>query len=176
MSLDPESEPVREVYAYYGLAMYWAQCVEQSIFQHLIFFDYFPKAIASYSTSEKWAAEFDQYESRELGQTMGKLVRRLREAGQPTQSIERALADVLLQRNWLAHGYFSDRAIEFTLPEGRSGMIAELESLREVFMAAADELDAITLPLATKYGMTEEMLSKVQAEMMEEYAKSRSNA
>jgi hypothetical protein len=55
-------------------------------------------------------------------------------------------------------------------------MIAELESLREVFMAAADELDAITLPLATKYGMTEEMLSKVQAEMMEEYAKSRSNA
>lgn len=32
MSLDPESEQVREVYAYYGLAMYWAQCVEQSIF------------------------------------------------------------------------------------------------------------------------------------------------
>ena len=176
MSLDPESEQVREVYAYYGLAMYWAQCVEQSIFQHLVLFDYFPKAIASYSTAEKWATEFDEYESRELGQTMGKLVRRLREAGQPTQSIERALAEVLQQRNWLAHGYFSDRSIEFTLPEGRSGMIAELESLREMFMAAAKELDAITLPLATKYGMTEEMLSKAQAEMMEEYAKSRSNS
>ena len=176
MSLDPESEQVREVYAYYGLAMYWAQCVEQSIFQHLLFFDYFPKAIASYSTPEKWATEFDQYESRELGQTMGKLVRRLREAGQPTQSIERALADVLRQRNWLAHSYFSDRSIEFTLPEGRSDMIAELENLREMFMVAVDELDSITLPLATKYGMTEEMLSKAQGKMMEEYAKSRSSA
>lgn len=107
---------------------------------------------------------------------MGKLVRRLREAGQPTQLIERALADVLRQRNWLAHGYFSDRAIEFTLPEGRSGMIAELESLREMFKVATSELDAITLPIATKYGMTEEVLSKVQVEMMAEYTKSKSDS
>ena len=170
MPLDAKSEQIREVYAYFGLAMYWAQCLEQSIFQHLLFFDHFPRAVASYTTTEKWAEDFDQYERRELGQTMGKLIRRLREAGKPTTEIEQALNDALKHRNWLAHGYFADRAIEFTLQEGRARMIVELESLRDKFRDCSAQLDAITLPLVREAGLTEERLAEVQAEMLAAYA------
>ncbi len=50
--LDPESEQVRDVYAHFGLAAYWAQCLEQLIFQHLLFVEHFPKAVAKYSNAE----------------------------------------------------------------------------------------------------------------------------
>lgn len=171
MPLDPESAQVRDVYAHYGLAMYWAQCLEQSIFQHLLFFDYFPKAIASYTTPQDWAEEFDRYEARELSQTMGRLIRRLREAGQPTAPVEQLLNEALKRRNWLAHGYFSDRAIQFTVTDGRQTMIAELEAAQESFRESVRQLDIVTLPLMRKYGLTDEKLEHIQAEMLKEYAK-----
>lgn len=171
MELDPESAQVREVYAYYGLAMYWAQCLEQSIFQHLLFFEHFPKAVEAYTTPEKWAQEFDQYEERELGQTMGKLIRRLQEAGQPTDEIRELLGKSLKNRNWLAHEYFSDRAIAFTQFEGRTCMIDELEALKDGFQHCAALLDAITLPVARKFGLTDERLAEIEAEMFVEYAR-----
>lgn len=170
MSLDPESEQIREVYAYYGLAMYWAQCLEQSIFQHLLLFDHFPKAVAEYTTPENWAADFDRYEERELGQTMGKLIRRLQEVGRPTDGIEGTLAEALKSRNWLAHGYFADRALEFTTQDGREKMLEELEAAKENFQKCATELDAVSLPAACSLGFTDEMLEKVESEMVAAYA------
>jgi hypothetical protein len=174
--LDPESAQVRDVYAYYGLAMYWAQCLEQSIFQNLLFFDHFPKAIASYTTPQSWAEEFDRYEDCELGQTMGRLMRRLSEAGQPTTSIEQLLNAALKSRNWLAHGYFADRAIQFTLPDGREIMIAELEEIQSKFKECAHQLDAVTLPAMRKHGFTDAELARIHAEMIEEYASQKTQA
>jgi len=174
--LEPESEQIREVYAHYGLAMYWAQCLEQSIFQHLLFFDHFPKALKTYTTPDNWAEDFDRYEAQELSQTMGKLIRRLREVGQPTDSIEGALAKALKGRNWLAHGYFADRAIEFTDPDGREEMIEELDELRDSFRACAVELDAVSMPAARKLGFTDEMLEKTQAEMTYAYINRKAQA
>ena len=170
MSLDAESEQVREVYAYYGLAMYWAQCLEQSIFQHLLFFDHFPKAVSGYTTPENWAADFDRYEARELGQTMGKLLRRLQEVGRPTEGIEGSLAEALKARNWLAHGYFADRAVELTTQDGRGKMLEELDGVRNKFQTCAAELDAVSLPAARALGFTDKMLEKVEAEMVAAYA------
>jgi hypothetical protein len=169
MLLDLESEQVRDVYAYYGLAMYWAQCLEQAIFQHLLFFDHFPKALANYTTPEDWAKDFDRYEERELGQTMGKLIRRLREVGQPTEAVELLLKETLKSRNWLAHGYFADRAVPFTLPNGRKDMIAELEVLQERFRICTQQLDSVSLPAARKLGFTDEMLTKIQLEITAAY-------
>jgi hypothetical protein len=170
MSFDSESEQIREVYAYYGLAMYWAQCLEQSIFQHLLLFDHFPRAVAGYTTPENWAADFDRYEERELGQTMGKLIRRLQEVGRPTDGIEGSLAEVLKARNWLAHGYFADRALEFTTQNGRETMLEELQGAKDKFQRCATELDAVSLPAARARGFNDEMLAKVESEMVAAYA------
>lgn len=166
MLLDPESEQVREVFAHYGRAMYAAQCLEQSIFQHLVFFDLFPKTIAAYTTPENWAANFDGYEARELGQTMGKLIRRLQQVGQSTDAVERLLAQALKDRNWLAHGYFSDRAVEFTVLDGRLKMIGELETISDHFFSCANEIDAVWLPVARAHGYSEEMAKRHEEELI----------
>lgn len=176
LPIDSESEQVRDVYAYFGLALYWAQCLEQSIFQHLLFVEHFPKATATYKSAEQWAEDFDEYEERELSQTMGKLIRRLGEAGQPTEEIKRLLGHALVKRNWLAHGYFPDRAIQFTLSSGRESMIAELEAIRDLFRECANKLDDLTLPIAEKAGLTKDRLTVVEAEMLAEYAKSHTEA
>jgi len=84
--------------------------------------------------------------------------------------VEVALAKALKSRNWLAHGYFADRAIEFTDSEGRQDMIEELDELRDSYRSCAEELDAVSIPAARKLGFTDEMLEKVQAEMNSEYA------
>ncbi len=102
---------------------------------------------------------------------MGKLVRRLSEAGQPTEEITTLLDQSLKKRNWLAHGYFLDRAIELTASSGREKMIEELESIQELFRICSRKLDALTEPLAQKVGLTKERLAVVEAEMMAEYAK-----
>jgi len=175
MQLDPESEQIREVYAHFGLAIYLAQCLEQSIFQHLLFFDHLPRVLANYTNFESWTKDFDRYEAQELGQTMGKLIRRLREAGQPPDALEPLLEECLKNRNWLAHGYFSDRAIKFTISDGREQMIAELEILQERFHACAELLDEASLPAMRKLGFTDEMFAKVQAEMISDYAKRKSD-
>lgn len=91
MTEQEESDQTRDVYAHFGLAVYLAQCLEQSIFIHLVFVDHFPQALRKHKFQEEWAAAFDSFESRELSQTLGKLVRRLQEAGQPTDSIRAAL-------------------------------------------------------------------------------------
>ena len=101
---------------------------------------------------------------------MGRLIRRLQEVGQPTQAMETSLAEVLKARNWLAHGYFADRALEFNAFDGRGKMIEELENIQEQFQCCAAELDAISLPAARALGFTDEMLERVQAEMTAAYA------
>lgn len=174
--MDDVSDQVKEVYAYYGLAMYWAQCLEQSIFQHLLFLDHFPRAIKTYKDPQQWANDFDEYESREMKQTMGKLIRRLREAGQPTKEIESALEEALKVRNWLAHGYFSDRAIQFTVSSGRQEMLIELESLYGVLQNCASLIDAVTQPVIQKMGLTEEIMKDIEKQLVSEYYRGEPNA
>ena len=165
-----ESDQIKEVYAYYGRAMYFSQCLEQAIFQYLLVFDHYPRAIKAYKDKQRWSSEFDEYESREMKQTMGKLIRRLHEASQPTKEIEASLEEALKVRNWLAHGYFSDRAVHFTVAHGRQEMLIELESLYEILKNCANLIDAVTQPLMQKMGLTEEMMNEMEVQLVNAYS------
>ena len=171
-TLDPQSYQTREVYAHYGLAMFLAQCVEQAIFQNLIFFDYFPNATKSISDAETWTREFDAFEGRELGRTMGMLIKRLKEAGQITSIIEECLSEVLAKRNFLAHHYFAQRAVEFTLDDGRSSMIEELVVIQGLFREAEERIMEVTSPVAKKYGLTDDVLVRIKVELVKTHQQS----
>jgi hypothetical protein len=82
-----EQDQVRDIYAFYGLAMYWAQCLEQSILIHLIFLDFFPHNFNSFQNSTKWASDFVAYEEKELGKTMGRLLQEVNDEGHPTRTV-----------------------------------------------------------------------------------------
>ena len=94
-----EEEQVRDVYAFYSLAMNWVQCLEQSIFIHLIFLDFFPNNVNSFQNSTKWASAFAAYEEKELAKTMGRLLQKLIDEGQPTKTVKPLLSVARQKRN-----------------------------------------------------------------------------
>lgn len=171
-----DGEHVKEVYAHFGLAIYLAQCLEQSIYIHLMFFDFFPRNISRIKTQELWQKEIEAYEAQELSKTMGQLFQRLKDAGQPTDDIATALASALKQRNRLVHNYFSEKSITFMSESGRNSMIAELQSIQEQFQAVAKMIDAVTQPVAEHYGFSEEKQKKLMAQMLEDEAAKKATA
>ena len=175
VTMDSTSEECKDVYAHFGLAMYLAQCVEQSIIQLLIFFDFFDKNAQHWESEEKWATDFDIFESAVSRKTMGRLIGALKGLENFSQllddDLEGLLGEALDKRNWLAHAYFSDRASHFIHSAGRAEMIAELEEARHLFKRVEDKLNTITYALTDKYGLTEGMVQEL-AEKMKELGKS----
>lgn len=62
---------------------------------------------------------------------------------------------------WLAHAYFSERAMDFMSEVGRFKMISELELAQQLFMEIDTDVSAIFYEIADKYGLTEEVLNKM---------------
>ncbi|UTH73176.1 hypothetical protein [Chromobacterium sp. IIBBL 290-4] len=168
-----KSDHIRDVYAHFGLAMYLAQCLEQSIFIHLMFFDFFPKNINTFKDPTHWEQEFNKYESQELGKPMGRLIQKMKDAGQPTDEIKAMLSTALLQRNRLAHTYFSEQSFNFMSKDGRDEMISELESIQNQFRATMKIIDSTSEPLAHHYGLTEEIQKKLRDEMLKDHLKAK---
>ncbi|WP_417440859.1 hypothetical protein [Idiomarina sp.] len=161
------SEHCKEVYAYFGLAMYRAQCVEQSIVQLLIFYDFFKENVPKFESREKWEADFDRFDGVLSKKTMGRLLGAIKEMGVLDSDIENTLSLALQKRNWLAHAYFVDRALDFINEAGRNKMINELEDAIKLFNSVEDILNPISKSAAIKYGLTDEILEKLKNEMYE---------
>ena len=51
---------------------------------------------------------------------------------------------------------------------GRSQMITELQAMIEMFRQASAKLDNITMPIARRYGYTDEMGAKAMVELLAE--------
>ena len=131
LDMDPESEHVREVYARYGLAMYHASCLEYQIALCL-------STRHDPLTVSKW--RFDDDLMDQFEKTFGQLLSQLGTAIALPAEVERELETALRKRNWLAHHYWRERAVDLMTPRGREGMIAELSELTDQFLAVDSAL------------------------------------
>jgi len=165
-----ESEHIKEVYAHFGLAMYIAQCVEQSLILLLVFHEFFPKNIKNriHDDPDLWAKEYDKYDDIVSSKTMGRLLGAVRKLEILTESQTEELKTALKKRNWLAHSYFSQRSVHFVSSDGRNKMIAELEECREFLGNIDNSLMEMLSSLNEKYEITDEMLYKIKKEMLSE--------
>lgn len=162
------SEQCKEVYAHYGLAMYRAQCVEQSIVQLLIFFDFFPQKVPHYTSNEQWETDFDSFTGDLSSKTMGQLIKKLRDLNALDANGDAKLSDALKKRNRLAHSFFVDHALAFLSEEGRLAMVKELEACTSYFNEVEDILNPITYALCEKYGLTKEKLRDIELQLFTE--------
>ena len=159
------SEHCKEVYAYFGLAMYRAQCVEQSIVQLLIFFDFFTINVPAFSTRDKWEEGFDRFDKELSEKTMGQLLNLIRKLEILDRDNEIILSNVLKKRNWLVHSFFVDYALDFMSENGRNNMIDELSNSIALFNSVEDILKPISHNAALKYGLTDEVLDEIEREI-----------
>jgi hypothetical protein len=162
--MDPRSELIREVYAQFGVAFYQAQNVEKTLMMLLA---------TVFGPGDHWLNEhgmgvlLDRYSKH----TFGQLAKRLREKGIPADllgEIESALKD----RNWLAHSYFWDRAIEFAREDLRESMIKELAAMRDRFAGLDAKLTPFVRRWSADRGITDEVVQQTMKRMLAEAGES----
>ena len=158
--LSPESEQLREAFARYGRAMFFAQCVEKQV-AILLASTFQPDFMAS--TPDERDAYFDV----EFRKTLGKLILSLGSTVPVPSALEGRLRRAVVLRNWLAHEYFWDRSIEGMSFEGRAGMIDELDEAAEFLRSLDEELTGVSMAWLVRQGMSVELIdaevAKVQA-------------
>lgn len=150
---DSESQHCKEVYAYYGLAMYQVQCVERSLALALATeFGPGPTRITR--------QQYDELLGELFQDTFGRLIRRLRRETAVPPAFDATTQAALEKRNWLAHHYFWDRAPHFVTESGRDAMLAELQSAVAEFEYLNEQLTRITDAWRERHGITEEMIAE----------------
>lgn len=160
MSLSPESEQTREVYAHAGLALYLAQCFEMSLQNFLV-------VHARLSDRSITLAELESYEGDVQRKTLGGLLRKVRKRASFDASAEKFIGDALEKRNFLAHHYFRERAVDFLSPGGRMRMISELQDMQHCFQIADTVASSIAQAAGKLLGVTDEMLEQEMKKLVE---------
>lgn len=156
--LSPEREQIREAFARYGRAMFFAQCVEKQV-AILLATTFKPDFFAS--TPDERDAYFDV----EFRKTLGKLIVSLGSAVPVPSALEGRLGRAVLLRNWLAHEYFWDRSLEGMSFGGRAGMIDELDEAAEFLRSVDEELTGVSIAWLVRQGVPAELIEAEMATM-----------
>ena len=79
-----EGEHIKEVFAYFGRAIYAASCVETGLTHALLYLDYFTIVKDEFRRTkglgfdrQKYEADFDAFMERHFAQTFGNLIKRV---------------------------------------------------------------------------------------------------
>lgn len=163
-----EDEHVKEVYARFGLAVYFAQVLEHGLVNALVILDLIPSRRHLARSRDQWGAEVDAFMDRHFQATMGRMMKNLRDMTQVDADLEQLLHDALNKRNWLVHDFFRERATQFMSAEGRGQMLREVAECRDLFQSADKALEAIVEPLRKKAGITDELLEREYGRMLAE--------
>lgn len=159
MESDSLSEEVKEIYAHFGLAIYQAQCLEFGLVNALVFLDHIPNKRKLASSAAQWAESVDSFMERKFEFTLGRMIRELESITLVSTDLQDLLSSALKQRNWLAHGYFKDRAEDFLTQRGRAKMLEELQESQELLARADAALEGVIKPVRERIGLTDEVLA-----------------
>lgn len=158
--LDPHSDQAREVYARFGLAVYFAQVLEHALVTFLV-------VSRSLGLAFTTVAERDAFEADLFGSTMGQQLQlALAEAPIADADTDR-LKTALRTRNFLVHNYFRERVTDMVSESGRNRMLEELDRMRDELKAAVEPLSTVTYALMGRVGLTRAEV-EMQAEAMKQ--------
>lgn len=164
-----KDEHVKEVYAHFGLAVYLAQVLEFAIGHSIIYLELIPQKLKQKCTREQWINDYDLFMHQHFKKTLGKMMKSLQFVTTIPEGLETLLSEALSKRNWLAHGYFRERAVDFNNEEGRNRMIQELQVAQLLFEHADNALELVFRPVREKYGITDEWLKTHMDQWISKY-------
>jgi hypothetical protein len=153
-----KSDDCKEVYAHAGLALYFAQVLEHSVVNAMLF-----ARIAEHEKVTR--AEIDAFLAKQFEKPLGAMLKAMRHHVTVPPDVDTLLNEALRKRNWLAHEFFREFAEHFMNAKGRDEMLAWLEDAESVLQRATKALDALTNHIREKYGITDEAIAKVVAEV-----------
>ena len=155
---DDKDEHVKNVYAHFGLAMYFAQVLEHGLVNTMMCAELLPRRAGKPVPKKAWEAEFDAFMNEQYQKTLGRLIHALKNATSVPPDLEGLLTEALEKRNYLAHHFFRERAEAFMSWKGREKMIEELHGAQKLFDDADARLTVVERQLREKYGLTDDRL------------------
>ncbi|MFC3034375.1 hypothetical protein ACFOEE_17855 [Pseudoalteromonas fenneropenaei] len=148
---EPESLDEKEVYAFFGLASYTAQCLEKALVNLAFTYSLTDKNIV---TQEDWDALFEDVNKKTFGRLLGMVKKDLSTSDEVLEELKQALD----KRNWLAHDYFFDSIGQFHTESGRMTMIKELTEMIKLFNKWDQFIEGVYLQIWQQHGLTEEVI------------------
>lgn len=154
-----EGSDPKEVFAFFGLAAYHGQVLEQEL---IIFAVMLHLSGRTRVTRTDVEALFETFEAR----TLGRLLREARSLTTIPPDLEGKLTDALGQRNDLVHRFFARRSEDFISDAGRVEMIEELRKATLLFEEVDAAVTAIREPLSQRLGISQDIAKKELDKML----------
>jgi hypothetical protein len=155
-------EQKREVFAWAGRAIYYAQVFEQSVVNTLYIGQLIDGSLATnFSSADEFHAVIEK-------QTAGQVTKQLRRHLELSHELDVTLTNALNRRNFLAHRFFVERVELFMHQEGRQLMLGELHQAIQLFVDADRQLEAVMFSHSEKFGLTSELAVKMVNALMAE--------
>jgi hypothetical protein len=139
--------------------------LEHGIVNALVILELIPSRRHLARSADEWESDVGAFMDRHFKATMGRMMKTLRDVTRVDNDLEQRLSEALRSRNWLAHDFFRERAVEFMSAPGRAQMIAEVDRCRDLFLSAAEQLEDTVAPLRRQAGLTDELLAQEYARM-----------
>ena len=139
----------REVFARFGVAMYYAQCLEHQLGLMLA-------SMCNRKFLEVPPEDRDAFYDRELTKTLGQMARALKNTIGIPPMLEDRLKKAVEIRNWLAHRYFCERAREILSLREPEHMISELQEQADFLQALDIEFTEIMEKWMERLGVSKE--------------------
>lgn len=168
-----EGEHVKEVFAYFGRAIYAASCVETGITHALLYLDYLASVEEDFRRTKglgfdqkKYQSDFDAFMERHFALTLGNLIKRLNDLASMDSELKDRILAAKRRRDFLVHHFWRERAVEFATRNGRSMMIDELDKDGVTFEMLNDDIVEATKPAREAIGITDENLNAYTEEFI----------
>ena len=160
--LVPDYDDPKELWAYFGIAFYRANVLEQGVLNMAV------GLLAKNApgiTRDQMNSLYDSLNSKTFGQVLG-VARKYFEFSDELAS---DLASALEYRNYLAHGFFVRHDIDLLSESGKRKMIDELVKIASYIKQVDRQMDPIWMSAWEHLGVTREWI----AEQMNRYVQER---
>lgn len=159
--MDSDEEQHKEVYAYFGHAAYWSQCLETTLVNLLI-------CDGKLRGEAQTAEVMDALEATLQKLPLGPLIKKVSAQVDLPADTEEHIRRALPHRNFLMHHFFRERAWEFATEAGRRRMLEELREIQATLCVADKAADTLLLALVRLLGITPEWLDAEYKAMLHE--------
>lgn len=170
MANEPTSDEAKELYAHFGLAFYCSSVLEHGVANALLVLDLLDGRGGA-KTRSQWEALVDKHFDDSFAKTLGSLMRQLARHRDSLPDLATMSADLercLAERNFLAHHFWREFAEDWFTSSGRVAMARRLETARDLFSETDAKLEAVVRPIASRHGITKEVLDREMEQLRRE--------
>ena len=150
------------IYSYFGLSIYFAQCLEETFSNMIILHRIVNKKI---KTNKEVNEIIDAIENSK--KTMGNFIHEVNQVYKLTEVLKNNLIESLNTRNYIVHKYFKLHIEKFSSEIGKQEMLKYFCNFITSVQQIKKEMESYYQSYMQKLNMTDELLNNIMHEMKE---------